>query len=67
MVSLESFSIPLIICSMGVMPGGGDGKEEGRREGGRKKGGREKGEKGKRKERRREKGVGEVLTILATT
>lgn len=43
MVSLESFSIPLIICSMGVMPGGGDGKEEGRREGGREKGGREKG------------------------
>lgn len=43
MVSLESFSIALIICSMGVMPGGGDGKEEGRREGGREKGGREKG------------------------
>ena len=53
MVSLESFSIPLIICSMGVMPGGGDGKEEGKREGGRKGEG--------------EKGVGEVLTILATT
>ena len=28
-VSLESFSIALIICSMGVMPGGGEGKEEG--------------------------------------
>ena len=57
-VSLESFSIALMICSIGVMPGGegreGEGREEGRREGGREKGGRK--EEWRKGEGRKEKG-----------